>query len=330
MGRKHTPDKYTVLIVKWPHTVNEIMTKPDVKLKENQTEIVSRLELVAEEGADPNISINPSQERLRIGLSTSDDPAEFGPEFVRTETVRSEAINLGGGREFGNEGVVQVNRNGDREKERPVAGVDIKGGGKTSSSEWPAEIVVYDDGQRSLSVGPDYIRMNGGKISGPDRIESTSSLQVGAATDSGGSRDFEKDGDSGSGDEYEYTPGEITVTGDTGTEDEVTTTARIRGAPSDRNGASASFFHETGLRTVDIDAGTGRLALGGHTGDGVTSVASGENGALTLADGAGSYFSVTAKNGTVSIGLAGSGPLFEIDTNDETIRTKYDIEQGVL
>jgi hypothetical protein len=74
----------------------------------------------------------------------------------------------------------------------------------------------------------------------------------------------------------------------------------------------------------------GQLALGGHSGDGVTSAASGENGILTLADGAGSYFSVIAENGTVSIGLAGSGPLFEIDTTDETIRTKYDIEQGEL
>jgi len=306
------------------------MSKPDVKLKENRTEVVGQLDLVTEDGADPNVSVNPSKERLRIGLSTSDDPAEFGPELVRTETVRSEAINLGGGREFGNEGVVQVNRNGDREKERPIPGVDIKGGGTTNSGDWPAEIVVYDDGQRSLTVGPDYVRMNGGKISGPNRIESTSSLQVGAATSSGGSRDFEKDGDSESGDEYEYNPGEITVTGDTGTEDEATTAARIRGAPSDRDGASASFFQEGGLRTVDIDAGTGRLVLGGHTGDGVTSVASGENGTLTLADGAGSYFSVTAENGTVSIGIAGSGPLFEIDTKDETIRTKYDIESGVL
>jgi hypothetical protein len=304
------------------------MTKPDVKLKENETEIVGQLELVTEDGTNPNISVNPSKERLRVGLSSSDDPAEIGPELIRTRAMRSESISLGGGLEFEDEGMVRVNSNIGR---TPLPGVDIRGGGKTNSQEWPAEIIVNnDDGQRSLSVGPDYIRMNGGKISGPDRVESTSSLQVGAATDPAGSRDFEKDGDSGNGGDYEYTPGEITVTGDSGTEDQATTTARIRGAPSDRNGASASFFHEEGLRTVDIDAGVGQLALGGHSGDGVTSAASGENGILTLADGAGSYFSVIAENGTVSIGLAGSGPLFEIDTTDETIRTKYDIEQGEL
>mgnify|MGYP000583819299 CR=1 FL=1 len=305
------------------------MTDPDVILHDDRAEIVGRLDLTVDRDDDASLSLDPGGESIRVGQHSSDATTAIGTTRVRTAAVRAGEIDLGGGREYENEGRLRVHRGGNQDME-PRPGVDINGGGETNERNWDAEITVYDDGNQSIRIGPDHITMDGGELTGPTRIESTDELQVGAATSEDQSRELTKSEDGSSGSDYEYTAGDVTVKGATGSGGEADTAVSIRGAEPNRNGGSASLFHADGLRTVDVDAGTSRLLLGGHRGDGMTSAFAGESGTVALADSVGNYFTVTAEDGTVSIGLEGDGPLFEIDVANETIRTKYTIEEGVL
>ena len=232
------------------------MTDPDVILRDDFAEIVGRLDLTNTRGETGTLSLNPTDESITIG----DDATEVGTERVRTGAIRTGEMDLGGGREYADEGRLRVHRGGDQDMQ-PVPGVDINGGGVSTGRNWAAEVTVYDDGNQSIRIGPDHITMDGGELTGPTRIESTDELQVGAATSEDQSRELTKSEDGSSGSDYEYTAGDVTVKGATGSGGEADTAVSIRGAEPNRNGGSASLFHADGLRTVDVDAGDDRYSI---------------------------------------------------------------------
>jgi hypothetical protein len=299
------------------------MSEPDILLSDSETTIVQQLQLVGEEGGEPSITVDPFDEQLLFGqIEEGETRSEVSPALVESDRLRGLEVELGGGREYDQEGRCRVYRGGDLDLE-PQPGVDITGGGKSQASSWPAGIVIYDDGERGVEIGPDEVGV-------------PSAIQIGRGRGPAGEGGDGPPTKEGSEDrrepDFDYVPGTLEITGDTGADAEADTAVEIRGASDGRDGANLSLFSPERLLTADIDAAEGRLTLGTvqiftlPTQPAVEGV----SGTLRVNDGTGTGFDVTASGGTLSIEVNGGDAVFEIDSNAEEIRTSYSVSEGVL
>lgn len=271
------------------------MADPDIVLEDEKTTVIGPMEFVDDGSAEPSVALDPDWRGLELGRGSG-------------------------------QGRVRVYPGGDDGGPQPA--ISIQGGGPDVSQR----IQFYRDGtQSSLSITPNGIDLVGGyvmrasEIATDDLIASgelraSDFLQVGSGSDGEGGTT--------------YTPGEIDVKGATGVDGDADTAVRIDGAPADARGPALTMKDETGLTSVELRGGRGAVKLGGsyegHEVPTGTIQRPGVNGRVLLDDGAGTVVDVTADDGTISIGTTESGPVFEIDTDAEEIRTKYDIEEGAL
>lgn len=325
------------------------MSNSDVLLHRNRVEVVATdgagLAVTTEEGADPDATLRPNWATLTLGGGDGDksdgdvqlldrdghsrihlDGEGNGPADEATTHAwidgRNATFELGRGDERDPTGTIEVWGSGEGDN-GPRAEVVIDGG---SADGDPSIGLNPEAGTNELHIEPDGIDMYFGDIRDADRVEATAmetrTLTAGYI--------FGAEGD------FEFEPGKVSVLGDTGFEDDQTETVTIEGAPEAAGGGVISVTDDSEFKTVEIRGDRGLVKLGMSTDlnelpTGREVPLPGNNGQLLIDDGDNNLFEVTADAGVFSISDRSAGEtLFEIDTDNRRIATKYSIDEGAL
>lgn len=332
------------------------MSNSDILLHDNQIEVVPTdgggLTVATAEGADPDAILRPNWATLTLGGGDGDnsdgdiklrdrdgntrihiDGEGNGPKDPQNTQIwlngRHGKIEVGKGPRLddgeGNAmGEIEIwgNYSGDNPGQ-----ADIRMRGASPAGD--ARIGFWQDNTEALWIEPDFINMNDGSLGGADTVSAgegsftdtnTVTLEAGAAISPPGD------------DTWAYEQGEITVYGRTGDEDDQTETVVIEGQPTNDVGGAISLNDDRELKSVEIRGGNASIRLGGAYGsDVVTEGPRGRPGKMFLHDAASKLFQVKAEDGVFTVrDFQLNDTLFEIDTDDQTIRTKYSIDEGSL
>lgn len=333
------------------------MSNSDILLHQNQIEVVatngSGLVVATEEGADPDATLRPRWASLTLGGgagSNSDGDIKLrdrdgntrvhfdgkgnGPADPENTQVfvdgRGGKIELGKGPTLDEDedtnalGEIEIwgNYSGDNPGQ-----ADIRMRGASPAGD--ARIEFWQDNSEALWIEPGFINMNRGSLGGADTVSAgegsftdtnTVTLEAGAAISPPGD------------DTWTYEAGEITVLGEAGTEADQVETVEIHGQPPNDLGGAITLRDDRELTNVEIRAGNASIKLGGRWGSSVAEGGPrGRPGKIILDDAAGKLFEVVTDDGVLAINdLKLNDTLFEIDMNDQRIRTKYEIEEESL
>lgn len=333
------------------------MSNSDILLHDNQIEVVatdgSGLVVTTEEGADPDATLRPKWASLTLGGgagSNSDGDIKLKDRDGNTrvhfdgkgngpadpETTQVFVDGRGGKIELGKGPTLDEGDDGNALGEIEIWGnysgdnygqADIRMQG--ASPAGPASIQFWHENSQGLQIEHDYIRMSGASLGIAERVDAgtgdfgdvqTITAEAGAALSPPGE------------DTWSYDPGEITVLGADGTEDDQVETVEIHGQPANDLGGAITLRDDRELTNVEIRAGNASIKLGGRWGSNVAEGGpQGRPGKIILDDAAGKLFEVVADDGVLAVeDLKLNDTLFEIDMNDQKIRTKYAIEEESL
>lgn len=296
-------------------------------------------------GAGRNDLVQMEEEQLIVTRNGSRDPS------IALEPVtsgNSDDTRLGVGLEA-ERGIIQVHGEGKQDGPGGLPGVRIMG---SDSDGRPSAISIGLDSLEddALRISGDHIHMKAegrieasrsrldiGEIDASNGAEVNDTLTVGNSTPVGENPDPDR------------SPGTITVLGEEISDSTAVTRAEIKSAPEGERGGEISIYGGSpalNQKTVEASGGSGTLTLGsqpsetggndqnnsgGYTFDepiGPDLSLPGKTGTLRLHDGREETFEMTADNGTLTISSdTVGGPLLEIDTGEQKIKTKWEIER---
>lgn len=334
------------------------MSNSDILLHRNNIEVTATngggLTVTTTEGADPDAILRPNWATLTLGGgdgSNSDGDIKLkdrdgdtrihidgkgnGPKNPQTTQVfidgRGGKIELGRGSKLDDSpgdalGELQIWGNYGGDSNPGQADIKLIG---ASPALGRASIQLWHEDTQGVEIDYQYINMAGGSIGSADNIQSghgdfgdvdTGTLEAGAAISPPGE------------DTWDYHPGEMTVLGGTGTDGDQVETVEIHGQPPNDLGGAITLRDDRELTNVEIRAGNASIKLGGRWGSTVAQGGpQGRPGKIILDDAAAKLFEVVADDGVLAVNdLKLNDTLFEIDMNDQKIRTKYAIEEESL
>ncbi len=216
-----------------------------------------------------------------------------------------------------------------------LRGADPGEPGGTDGAQPVIELNEYSDQEapaEGLRLHPSQVEMNGADVVGARDVGASS---VGAATVSVYERLESGSAVSGPGtSDWTYEPGAVRVMNGEGSGGENYDAVTLRGAPADEQpqGGTVTVYDGNENEAVTLRGSSAELELGfrnSTTSDLFGTIFSGASGTLVLNDGArfGIQAEITAQNGKIEIGTAAWGPLFQIDTRNAKVKTKWPIEE---